>query len=166
MSTTMYTLPPYSFKIQFNIIFQSTPKSSMWSLSFRFSNLNVILYNYLPWGNMSVRRITPELPFAMPVRLNSFRDTSLNIQHAKTNYNPRTMHLLPSHRSTERAQLVPMNNRLASELRASFRGTQFKTQRYINCPTSNRPNSFIWCPKVSVSKPQFTWLPPVKLTTR
>jgi hypothetical protein len=43
--------PPYFPKIHSNIIFTSTPRSYSWSLSFRFSNQNILCISHLshPW---------------------------------------------------------------------------------------------------------------------
>jgi len=39
----VHTFPPYSPKINSNIIFLSMPGSSEWSIHFRFSNQNFVL---------------------------------------------------------------------------------------------------------------------------
>jgi len=43
----VHTLPPYSPKIHSNIIFSYTPRSSKWSLPFRFFNQNIVCISHL-----------------------------------------------------------------------------------------------------------------------
>jgi hypothetical protein len=42
-----YNLPPYFSRIHSNIIFPYTPRSSEWSLPFKFSNQNFVCISYL-----------------------------------------------------------------------------------------------------------------------
>jgi hypothetical protein len=44
----IHTLQTYFHKIDFSIILPSTPRSSEWSLPFRFSNQNITRSNHLP----------------------------------------------------------------------------------------------------------------------
>jgi hypothetical protein len=45
----VHTVPPYLCKIQCNIIFPSMPRSSKWSLPFRFSNQHIVCIFLFPW---------------------------------------------------------------------------------------------------------------------
>jgi hypothetical protein len=44
-----YTFPPYFSKDCSNIISPSSPRSSEWTLSFRFSNQNIVCISYVPY---------------------------------------------------------------------------------------------------------------------
>jgi hypothetical protein len=44
----VHTIPPYFFKIHFNIILPLKPRSSESSLPFRLPNPNFVLISYLP----------------------------------------------------------------------------------------------------------------------
>ena len=58
---SLHTLQPNLFKIHFNIIPQSMPKSSKWYLSFRFPHQNPVCISLLPCTqHMPCYMITPK----------------------------------------------------------------------------------------------------------